>query len=166
MFGALRKASSRGAAVVLLLTALCGCEWDKRLPFRENALDPALEGFWLGGTGCCDSAGVYSLIQFKREGDCNSRIWLECPFEAFGKVVRVKNEPVFTKKGYLYEMDVVDGFAHYLRAQPYTVRGDTLSMGCGQCRTKRYVRVVDTSKVDWAVRRVIKEKRKGLNHEE
>ena len=70
----------------------------------------------------------------------------------------MKNEPVFTKEGLLYEIAVVDNFAHYLRAQPYTVRGDTLSIGCGQCNTNKYVRVVDTSKVDWAVRRVIKEK--------
>lgn len=163
-----KSAARRGApiwlAVALLLLGFNGCEWDKRLPFKGNGIDPELLGFWLELPShpkewrIADSVGVYKLFQFERDGDSYHRVLLECPFEAFGRVVRVAQEPVFTKKGFFYKIRTVDDYAHYLGAQPYSIHGDTLTIGSARYGD-HYVRVSDTSTVDWATRRAMRKRK-------
>ena len=120
--GATRRGAPIWLAAALLLLGFNGCEWNERLPFNGNELDPALLGFWLEvpsnpkARRIADSVGVYKLSQFKRDGDDYHRVLLECPFEAFGRVVRVAHEPVFTKKGFLYRIGTGDLFSYYLDA--------------------------------------------------
>jgi hypothetical protein len=164
--GATRRGAPIWLAAALLLLGFNGCEWDERLPFNGNELDPALLGFWLEVPSnpkewrIADSVGVYKLSQFKRDGDDYHRVLLECPFEAFGRVVRVVQEPVFTKKGFFYRIGTGDLFTYYLDAQPYSIHGDTLTLRSRWSGWEHYVRVSDTSTVDWATRRAMR-KRKG-----
>ena len=164
--GAARRGAPIWLAAALLLLGFNGCEWNERLPFKGNELDPALLGFWLevpSNPKACriaDSVGVYKLSQFERDGDDYHRVLLECPFEAFGRVVRVAEEPVFTKKVFFYRIENNDLFTYYLDARPYSVHGNTLTIRSREYGWVRYVRVSDTSTVDWATRRAMR-KRKG-----
>lgn len=164
--GAVRRGAPIWLAAALLLLGFNGCEWNERLPFRGNELDPALLGFWLEVPShpkawrIADSVGVYKLFQFERDGDDYHRVLLKCPFEAFGRVVRIAHEPVFTKRGLFYRIINNDLFTYYLDAQPYAIHGDTLTIGSGWYGEDYYVRVSDTSTVDWATRRAMR-KRKG-----
>lgn len=167
----IRQAKKRyaGLVVVLSILAFSGCKWDKRLPFEGNTIDPRLEGFWmrdepdLEWKQRMDSVGVEELIQFMREGDYCYRVRLMCPFDACGKVVRVGKEPVFTKQGHLYSIKAIDMLPYYMAATSYWVREDNsaLTIGAASFSQERYVRVEDTSEVDWAVRRIMKKQGKG-----
>lgn len=163
--GAARRGAPIWLAVALLLLGFNGCEWNERLPFKGNEFDPALLGFWLEVPShpkawrIADSVGVYKLSQFVRDGDSYHRVLLECPFEAFGRVVRIAHEPVFTKRGLFYRIINNDLFTYYLDAQPYSIHGDTLTLGYARYGWVRYVRVSDTSTVDWATRRAMRKRK-------
>lgn len=164
---AARGASFVGVGVSLLVLLLSCCKWDKQLPFRGNELDLELVGFWLrvekkpNYDRRKDSVGEVEMIEFRRDQDCYYRLRHICPFEGFGRVVCADKEPVYTKGGHLYAMYDVDTYSHFLGASPYRVWGDSLRVGDCPCGTKYYARVVDTSTVDWAVRRVIKNAKRG-----
>lgn len=156
--------AKRGCAalLVLLLLLLVGCEWDKRLPFRRNELDPALEGFWwrvLPDTTYSFALEAQALVEFKRGEEVHMlHLWRAIGGHApYLHVGSATPEPVFTKGGKLYRIGYnFEALAHFVWAVPYTLVRDTLTItryGAEGDYAVRYVRVVDTSSLNWAARR-------------
>lgn len=146
-----------GALVMaVLLLGVVGCEWDKRLPFRENELDSALMGFWwkvLPDTTLSFALYTQALVEFKRGAEGGTmQLWRAYGTAPNQHVTPSRPEPVFTKGGLLYRMGN-GALKAFILALPYSLRGDTLTIVRGEAPDDyqvRYVRVNDTSSLDWA----------------
>ena len=142
----MRKKMLSALLVVPLLAMVLGCDWDEKLPFRGNELDAGLLGFWwrvLPDTAYDLAVRTQALIEFRREGE-------ECPH-----VEGNSGKAVFTKRGKLYQLSS-GPVSDFIEAAPYSLRNDTLTITRGEqleAYTVRYVRVLDTSSVNWVARR-------------
>lgn len=153
-----------GALVMaVLLLGVVGCEWDKRLPFRENELDSALMGFWwkvLPDTTLSFALYTQALVEFKRGAEGGTmQLWRAYGTAPNQHVTPSRPEPVFTKGGLLYRMGN-GALKAFILALPYSLRGDTLTIVRGEAPDDypvRYVRVNDTSSLDWVGRHKARE---------
>ena len=145
--------------VVPLLAMVSGCDWDEKLPFRGNELDAGLLGFWwrvLPDTTYDLAVWTQALIEFRREGDGNTmRLWRAYGSDECPHVEGNSGKAVFTRRGKLYQLST-GPLSDFIEAAPYSLRNDTLSITREEqleAYTVRYVRVLDTSSVNWVARR-------------
>ena len=155
----MRRKMLSALLVVPLLAMVLSCDWDEKLPFRGNELDAGLLGFWwrvLPDTAYDLAVRTQALIEFRREGEENTmRMWRayggdECPH-----VEGNSGKAVFTKRGKLYQLST-GPLSDFIEAAPYSLRNDTLTITREEqleAYTVRYVRVLDTSSVNWVARR-------------
>lgn len=139
------------ALLGMAMLLLTGCEWDKQLPFKKNGLDPALVGFWwklLPDTTFSFALYEQALIEFKPGEELNTmRRWNVRGGEPYQHVEADRPKPVFTKRGMIY----VANF--FIQAAPYALHGDTLTVKKNwppYDYPVYYVRIADTSGLDWA----------------